>query len=152
MRGLEVLTRLATVPDMDAIMAMLPPRPHRIISFATACAAMKVPVMLTWKDCQHDIQDETFDPPYLKHRIRIFSSVLQRSGLLLDTGRGNQAIELALRIADILHDLVQCRDIPHIDLPVVERVSYVNQSAHSHFTVGTGLDSPSSSAALFCTR
>ena len=48
--GLEVkwkLTRLAMVPLMDAMMAMLPPRPCRIISFATACAVMKTPVMLT---------------------------------------------------------------------------------------------------------
>lgn len=42
------LTRLATVPDMEAIMAMLPPLPQRIISLATACAVMKTPVMLTW--------------------------------------------------------------------------------------------------------
>jgi len=32
---------------MDAMMAMLPPRPWRIISFATACAVMNTPVMLT---------------------------------------------------------------------------------------------------------
>ena len=43
----EKLTRLATVPDMEAIMAMLPPLPQRIISLATACAVMKTPVMLT---------------------------------------------------------------------------------------------------------
>ena len=37
------LTRLATVPLMEAIMAMLPPRPWRIISLATAWAVMKTP-------------------------------------------------------------------------------------------------------------
>lgn len=43
----EEPTLFATVPLIDAIMAMLPPRPQRIISFATACAVMKTPVMLT---------------------------------------------------------------------------------------------------------
>ena len=42
-----VLTRLATEPLMEAIMAMLPPLPQRIISFATAWAVMKTPVTLT---------------------------------------------------------------------------------------------------------
>lgn len=41
------LTLFATVPLMDAINAILPPFPHLIICFATACAAMKTPVMLT---------------------------------------------------------------------------------------------------------
>ena len=41
------LTRLATEPLMEAIMAMLPPLPQRIISFATAWAVMKTPVTLT---------------------------------------------------------------------------------------------------------
>lgn len=38
------LTRLATEPLMEAIMAMLPPLPQRIISFATAWAVMNTPV------------------------------------------------------------------------------------------------------------
>lgn len=45
--GLEMLTLFAMVPDMEAIMAMLPPLPHRIISRATACAVMKTPVTFT---------------------------------------------------------------------------------------------------------
>lgn len=36
-------TRLATVPLMEAIMAILPPLPQRIISLATAWAVMKTP-------------------------------------------------------------------------------------------------------------
>lgn len=36
-------TRLATVPLMEAIIAMLPPLPQRIISLATAWAVMKTP-------------------------------------------------------------------------------------------------------------
>ena len=42
------LTLLATVPLMDAIMAMLPPFPCRIISLATACAVMNAPVIFTY--------------------------------------------------------------------------------------------------------
>lgn len=41
------LTLFATVPLIEAIIAMLPPLPHRIISLATAWAVMKTPVTFT---------------------------------------------------------------------------------------------------------
>lgn len=40
-------TRLAMVPLMLAISAMLPPLPKRIICLATACAVINTPVTLT---------------------------------------------------------------------------------------------------------
>lgn len=43
----QIRPLLATVPLIDPMSRILPPRCHRIISLATACAVINTPVMLT---------------------------------------------------------------------------------------------------------
>jgi hypothetical protein len=56
----------------------------------------------------------------LEHAIRIFRSVVQRRGLLLDTRCSDEAIEASFRVRDVLDDLVECGDVADVDLTVVE--------------------------------
>jgi len=159
---------------MEAIIAILPPLPHRIISLATAWAVMKTPVMFTYhlrRQNTSTIDINASDhgsPTHLKHSISIFRGVVQCRRLLLYPRRRNQPIELSVRFTDTPHNLVQLRDIADVDLTVVECITYTQKSAIPHFThnLSTACSAtfthcrlwriadhlPSSSAARLCTR
>ena len=68
---------------------------------------------------------------HLEHRVRILRRILQRWRLLLNTSRGNQPIKLSLRLANTAHNLIQLRNIAHIDLPVVQCCPYSVVSQHT---------------------
>lgn len=64
----------------------------------------------------------------LKHGVRVLGRVLQRRRLLLDTSRGNQAVQLALLLRNAPDDLVQALDISDVDLSVVESVAWARHA------------------------
>lgn len=57
---------------------------------------------------------------HAEHPVRVVGRVFQRGRLLLDSGRGDQAIESAVRGCDVLDDLVERGGVAHVDLAVVQ--------------------------------
>lgn len=55
-----------------------------------------------------------------KHGVRVFGRIVQRWRLLLDAGRGDKAIEAAMRGGDLLDDAVQMLDLTNVDAAVVQ--------------------------------
>ena len=124
-----VLTRLATEPLMEAIMAMLPPLPQRIISFATAWAVMKTPVnlrlakllsclrstYLKWTELTSNVD--------LEHHVRICLRIIEGRSFLLNAGCGDEAVQPALRFTNALDHCVQALHVSNIDLAVVKSVA-----------------------------
>lgn len=55
----------------------------------------------------------------LEHGVAVFGRVLERRGLLLDTGGSNQTIHPALCVGDALDDVVQQFCVTHVDATVL---------------------------------
>jgi hypothetical protein len=105
-------------------MAMLPPLPQRIISFATAWAVMNTP-----GNCSQHLQMAYSGPSSitsnidLEHHVGVRLCVIKSRSLLLDTGCGDQTIESALCVTNALDNRVEALHVSDVDLAVVESVA-----------------------------
>lgn len=56
----------------------------------------------------------------LEHGVAVLGRVLQCRGLLLDAGRGDQAVHAALGVGDVLDDAVEQFCVTHVDTTVMQ--------------------------------
>jgi hypothetical protein len=115
---------------MEAIMAILPPLPQRIISFATAWAVMKTPVNAELAGLVFRLYSEAFKLSSLtsnvdlEHHVGVRLSVIEGRGFLLNASCCDESIESSLCITDALDNCVKALHVSDVDLAVVESIAW----------------------------